>query len=78
MAATTSAKIGSTSRSAFNRFNFDGYCTRIFSVFSRKVAILVFNVSSLSSARFSVEAAARFKMRATSVSWQGKERFIEL
>lgn len=69
MAATTSVKIGSTSRSALSCFNFDGYWTRILSVFSRKVAILVFKVSSLSSARFSVEAAARFKMRATSVSW---------
>lgn len=70
IAVTTWAKIGSTSRSASRRFNFDGYWTRIFSVFSRKVAIRVFKVSSLSSARFSAEAAARFKMRATSVSYK--------
>lgn len=68
MALTTSAKIGSTSRSAFKRFNLAGYWTRIFSVFSRKVAMRVFKVSSLSSARFSADAAARFRMRATSVS----------
>lgn len=68
MASTTSAKIGSTSLSAFNLFNLVGYWTRIFSVFSLNVAILVFKVSSLSSARFSAEAAARFKILSTKVS----------
>lgn len=39
-------------------------------MFSLKVAILVLRVSSLSSARFSVDAAARFKIRATRVSFE--------
>jgi hypothetical protein len=38
---------------------------KIFSVFSLKVAMRVFKVSSLSSARFSADAAALAKMRDT-------------
>lgn len=45
-----------------------GYCTRISSVFCTNVWMRVRMVSSLSSARFTADCSARFRMRDTIVS----------